>query len=135
MRSGLQFGSGNTIIHGAETEKEVNYELSYVHRKKNFVLFAGILALFAPMHRQLAKGGAIGKNRYAVAKRKAGTPPAPIETGDPNYHVVNVSDLALHAPGLSAKTATEAQQMAEQLVLANPNLKGKIQVAATHELN
>ncbi|MCU0433585.1 MAG: hypothetical protein MUC87_09050 [Bacteroidia bacterium] len=135
MRSGLGFGTGNSIQHGAETDKEVNYELSYVHRKKNLVVFGGLVKLIAGMHKQLSKGNAAHKSPYAVSKKKPGTPPADVLINEPGYHVVNVSDLNLFAPGMVAKTQTEAVMMMNELIAEKPALKGKIQIAASHELN
>ncbi|MCA6363481.1 MAG: hypothetical protein IM638_10620 [Bacteroidetes bacterium] len=135
MRSGLKFGTGNSILHGARTDKEVNYEMSYVHRKKNLIIFAGLFTLFKPLFNQFSKAGAISKSKYAVSKKKPGTPPAEVKVSDPDYHVVNVSDLNLFEPGLSARTQTEAMLMMNKLIADNPGLKGKIQVAASHELN
>jgi len=51
------------------------------------------------------------------------------------YSVVNASDLSLHAPGMTAKTSTEAYAMHDALVAADPSLQGKVLVAASHELS
>ncbi len=82
----------------------------------------------------LANGGAIARSPLAVASRVGGSPPATIGAREAQYVVVNVSDLAPHAPGLVAKSETEADMLQAQAVAPNPALAGTIQVMSSHEL-
>jgi hypothetical protein len=83
----------------------------------------------------LTKGGAVVKNTYSVSKVVGGTPPARIDVGEPEYVVVNANDLTLYAANMVAKTSTEACLMHDQLVAADPSLKGQVLVVSSHELN
>lgn len=135
LRSGLRFSTGDSSQYGANVQKEVNYELSYVHKKKGRTIRAGLFSLLGAVFSMLTKGGSIAKNSFSVSKVVGNTPPARIETRDPEYMVVNAADLSVHAPGMTAKTATEAYQLHDQLLQSDPTLKGKVLVVSSHELN
>jgi hypothetical protein len=83
----------------------------------------------------LSKGGAITRNAYSVSKYNGATPPARLDTAEPEYLVVNTSDLALHAPNMTAKTSAEAYYLHDQLIASDPSLKGRVMVVSSHELN
>ena len=135
MRSGLRFATGDSSQYGANTEKEVVYEQSYVHRKRGITIKGGFYKLFGAIYTMLSSGTAIARNAFSVSKFAGAVPPARIDVGDPDYMVVNASDLSLHAPDMVAKTSTEAYQLHDQLVAADPSLKGKVLVVSSHELN
>lgn len=135
MRSGLRFATGDSSQTGASVQKDVSYELSYVHRSLGLTIKAGLYTLFGTVFSMFSRAGAVTKNTYAVAKRVGGTPPSRIDVAGGDYSVVNVSDLSLHAPGLVARTSTEAYLLHDQLLAANPSLRGQVQVVANHELS
>jgi len=135
LRSGLRFSTGDSSKYGANVQKEVNYELSYVHRSKGTTVRGGRFSLFGSMFSMFSKGGAIARNSYSVSKYNGGTPPAKVETGDPEFLVVNAGDLSVHAAGMMAKTSTEAYAMQDQLLAADPSLRGKVLVVSSHELD
>ncbi len=135
LRSGLRFATGDSSQYGANVQKEVNYELSYVHKKKGLTTRGGLMSMLSSVFSMLSKGGSIAKNSYSVSKFSGATPPARVETGLAEYLVVNTSDLSLHAPDMVATTSTEAYMLHDQLLAGDPSLKGKVMVVASHELN
>lgn len=135
LPSGLRFGTGDTSQYGANVQKEVNYELSYVHKKKGLTIRGGLIRMLDSVLSMFSKGGAISKNSYSVSKYSGTTPPARVETGEPEYMVVNSSDLSLHAADMVAATSTEAYMLHDQLLAGDPSLRGKVMVASSHELN
>jgi hypothetical protein len=135
MRSGLRFSTGDSSQTGANVAKDVTYELSYVHRKRGLTIRAGVVRLFGSVFSIFSGAGAVTKNKFAVSRRVGGTPIAKVEVQEPEFHVVNGSDLGLHAPGLTAKTSTEAWQLHDELVAANPSLRGQLQVMSSYELS
>lgn len=135
LRSGLKFSTGDSSQYGANVQKEVNYELSYVHKKKGKTIRAGIVSMLSSVFAMFSRGGSVAKNSFSVSKYVGGTPPSKIETGEPEYMVVNTSDLTLHSSGMTAKTSTEAYQLHDQLLAGDPSLKGKVMVVSSHELN
>lgn len=135
LRSGLRFATGDSSVSGANVQKDVSYELSYVHRKLNLIIKAGLYKMFGSVFSMFSKGSAVTKNSFSVSKYVGSTPPSKINVGEGDYSVVNASDLSLHAPGMAARTSTEAYAMHDALVAANPSLQGKVLVAASHELS
>jgi hypothetical protein len=135
LRSGLRFTTGDSSQYGTNVQKDVTYELSYVYRKRRITIRAGLYQLLASVFSIFSQGGAIANHAYAIGRRVGGTPPARIVVKEPDYMVVNMSDLNLHAPNLVAKTETEAYQLHDQLLAADPSLRGKVQVLSSYELN
>jgi hypothetical protein len=133
MKSGLVFQATNASVYGSFIDKDVNYELSYVHRKKTFK--AGILKLFGGIFDVLVKGSAAPKSAYSVSKTYANNAPAKVDTPKQQYMVVNTSDLSLYAPGAVADSQAGAYNLHDSLVKDNPSLKGNIQVVSAFELN
>jgi len=134
LRSGLRFATGDSSQYGANVQKEVNYELSYVHKKKGTTIRGGLMSMLSSVFTMLSKGGSISQNSFSVSKYSGTTPPARVETGEPEYLVVNSADLSLHGPGMVAKTSTEAYLLQDQLLAGDPSLRGKVMVVASHEL-
>jgi hypothetical protein len=132
MPSGLTIKDSNASESGSRIQKEINYELSYVHRKK--AIKFGLYKLFTNVFHVLVGGSAISKNEYSVSKQIANNAPATVAVADSGYSVVNVSNLEPHAAGLTAKTEAEAYMMYNDLVKNNPSLKGNIQVVSQFEL-
>ncbi len=135
LRSGLSFSDSNSSKYGANVQKQVDYELSYVHRKKSVTIKSGRLGILGTMFSIFSKGTAISKNTYSVSKYNGFTPPSPIATADAEYMVVNASDLSLVSGAAVAATSTEAYALHDQLVAADPSLRGKVMVLASHELD
>jgi hypothetical protein len=134
LRSGLRFATGDSSQYGANVQKEVNYELSYVHKKKGTTIRGGLMSMLSSVFTMLSKGGSISQNSFSVSKYSGTTPPARVETGEPEYLVVNSADLSLHGPEMVAKTSTEAYLLQDQLLAGDPSLRGKVMVVASHEL-
>lgn len=132
MPSGLTIKASDSSQHGHRIQKEINYELSYVHRKKAFKF--GLYKLFTNVFNVLVGGSAITKSEYSVSKQIANNAPAAVAVADVGYSVVNVSNLEPHAAGLTAATEAEAYMMYDDLVKNNPSLKGNIQVVSQFEL-
>ena len=132
MRSGLRLTPANATQHGAEIQKDVTYELNYVHRQKT--LKGGFVKFFTGMFATLAGGNAIAKNAYSVSKRAATCAPAKVEIPGERFMVVNTADLALHAPGMSATTEAEAYALHASALQKNPALAGAIQVVSNFEV-
>jgi hypothetical protein len=135
LRSGLRFSTGDSSQSGASVQKEVSYEMSYVHKERGVTVPFGLYKLFASVFSMLSQGGAIANHTYAVRRKAGGTPPAPIVVKQPEFMVVNTRDLSVHAPGLVAKSALEAYQLHDQLLANDPSLRGKVQVLSSYELN
>ena len=135
LRSGLKFATGDASLSGASVQKDVSYELSYVHRTLNLIIKAGVFKLFDNVFSMFRGGSAATKSIYSVSKKTGNTPPSKIAVDEAPWAVVNASDLTPHAAGMTAKTSTEAYLLHDQLVAANPALAGNLLVVSAYELN
>jgi Family of unknown function (DUF6603) len=133
IKGGLKLTPEESTDHGFEIEKDVNYELSYLHRKRGLLIWAGIRSMFTGMFGVLVGGNAIAKSAYSVSKRNAACAPAKVEIQGEAFTVVNVSDLTPLAPEFTASSEAEAYGMADAAIKANPALRGTIQVISAFE--
>ena len=135
MKSGLQFQTSAAGTYGFRIDKEVDYELSYVHRKKNLVFKAGIFRFIVNAFNVFVKGNATTKSALSVSKKSASNAPAKVAIGKPSYSVVNVADMQLHAANTVAGSEAEAYSIHDRLIKQNPALKSQLQVVSQFELN
>jgi hypothetical protein len=134
MASGLRFATGDAASTGANVDLDVNYEMSYVHRK--VAQPAGLWALPKALLDLMSPGGAISSNKMSVAARKAGgNGPAALAVDADAYQVVKVSDLSPAAATYTAASQAEAFALHNELIRQNPELAGEIQVLGAHELS
>jgi hypothetical protein len=133
MKSGLSFQTTKESKYGFNIHKDVNYELTYVHRKKS--LRIGIFRFLADAFNVFVKGNAITKNQYSASKKITTLAPAKIEVKKDVYAVVNTIDMALVGVDMVASSEAEAYYMHNNLVKNNPSLKNKIQVVSQFEMN
>jgi hypothetical protein len=135
MKSGLRFGVGEGSEARARVEKDVTYELSYVHRHSSTIFLFALLPLQKVLFDQLSGAGAIAESALSVNKRRAGgNCPAAVAVTEAAFHVVKVSDLSPAGENASAATQAEAWALHDHLVAADPALAGTLQVVADHEL-
>jgi hypothetical protein len=135
MKSGLTFQASDTTNHGTETDKEVTYELTYVHKKKNLFIKAGIFRLFNSIFNVTVKGNSIYKSSYSISKKISTNIPAKVEVSKPGYSVVNVSDMQLYSGTSVVGTEAEAYMLHDTLIAKDPSLDGTLQVVSNFELN
>jgi hypothetical protein len=133
MPSGLRFATGEASTTGANVVRDVDYEMSYVHRKVTQPF--GRVKFPKSLFDRMSRGGAVAANRLSVSARKASdNGPAEITMAAGSYSVVRVEDLALAAPGATAGSQAEAYALRSEMVRRNPELAGQLQVLASHEL-
>ena len=133
LPSGLRFATGDAASTGTRVDKDVAYEMSYLHRK--VAQRAGRWKLPKTFLDMMCIGGAIADNNLSVAKRKGGgNGPASVAVDDSAWQVVNVSDLSPAATKYTASSQAEAYSLHAEILRKNPELAGEIQVLGSHEL-
>jgi Family of unknown function (DUF6603) len=133
IQSGLTFSAGTAAATGVSIDRDVTYEMSYVHQK--ITQPVGKVGILKSLFDRFSVGGAIEHSPLSVASRKAGgNGPAAVTVDDAAYHVVNVADLSPAAATNTAATQAEAYAIRDKLVRDDPSLAGSIQVVANHEL-
>jgi hypothetical protein len=135
MKSGLVFQTSNSSVYGSFIDKDVDYELSYVHRKKGLSIRMGIVKLFGGIFDVLVKGSAPSRSAFAASRTFSNNAPARVDVPAPQYMVVNNSDLSLYSPASVAGSQAAAYDMHDALIRQDPSLQGNIQVVSAYELN
>jgi hypothetical protein len=133
MKSGISFSTGDSVETGPRVLVDVDYELSYVHRSIGLVLYAGLVQLFVTVFAVLSGGTSAATSAMSKVRNGGGIVPEPVAINPQDFHVVSVADLSPHS-GLAAHTMAEATALMESTLLADPTLKGQVQVVAGHEL-
>lgn len=133
LASGLRFATGDASTAGATVDKQVDYEMAYVHRK--VTQHVGRVGLSKSLFDLMSRGGAVASNKLSVSARKAGgNGPAVVGVAAGGYQVVNVADLSPAIAGSQASTQAEAYALCNELIRKDPSLAGTIQVMGEHEL-
>jgi Family of unknown function (DUF6603) len=133
LKSGLRFGAGESATTGARLDKEVTYELSYLH--KNSFFGRRFAHMFAGVFSVLSAGSAAASSALSTTRRSAVNGPALVDIRAEDYHVVTVDGLEPHAPGMIAATEAEAFALYEAAVRRDPTLRDTLQVVARSELS
>lgn len=135
MKSGLTFQTTTEIMHGTELQKEVDYEMSYVHRKKNLIIRIRRYKLWDAVFNIFARGNAISKSAYSVSGKLATNGPSKVELHTGNYSIVHTKNMETYAALSNLSSEAEAYAKHQELLRDNPALKDQLQVVSQFELN
>jgi hypothetical protein len=136
MKSGFKITSSSSIQTPMAVNKSVDYELTYLRKKKALLVFAGIYKYAKALFKANVKGGAVAKSSLSYANnRNSVNGPEAVGVTTEQFALANKSDMKLHSSELMAGSYTEAVQMYNNLVKKNPALKDEVQVVSHYELN
>jgi hypothetical protein len=135
MISGLSFSTGDAIETGARVQAEVDYELSYVYRSIGLVIFVGAYRLYDLAFGIMAGAWSAVGNAFSPVRNQLGATAAVLEIKADSFHVVGVDDLAPAAGAASVGSMAEALSQRDALIAADPALRNRLQVVASHELD
>ena len=136
MKSGFKItGSSITKVPSMIT-KSVDYELTYLRKKKHRLLFAGIYKYSKTLFRAGMKGGSVARSGLSSSFKKASSnAPEQPKLQKEGFAIANTSDLKLYSSSAQRGSYMEASELINDIVRNNPSMKGKLQVVSTHELN
>lgn len=136
LQSGFKITGTNVVQTPTAVSKSVDYELSYLRKKRVALIFVGIYKFAKDLFLSSLKSGAVAKSTLSFATNRisANAPDNVIVNAD-QFAIANVNDLRLHAGGQIAGSYTQAAQMYDELLAQNPALQGQIQVVSAYELN
>lgn len=135
MISGFKI-TGSSELKAPENilSKEVNYEFSYLGRKKKPVKdkyqYPG---LFFKAH---TKASAASQSPLSfLNNRDSINAPQQIAIQEEQYVIANISDMKQYSSAPAAGSYTEAMQHYNELIRGKPELKDQLQVLSLYELN
>ncbi|MEO8513358.1 MAG: DUF6603 domain-containing protein [Ignavibacteria bacterium] len=136
MNSGFEVNSSSGLLAAAVVEKSVEYELMYL-RKKNFKLvFGGLYKYVKDLFNITTKGSAVSQSTLSYYNNKqSSNAPDSLSVASEEYGIANVSDMKLYDSGFKAGSQAEVFQKYNELISKKPELKNKIQVLSTYEMN
>jgi hypothetical protein len=136
MDSGFKIKGNSAVVMPLGVSKSVDYELSYLKKKKHSIVFAGLYKFGKKYFRRSMRASAVYQSELSSMKNKISAIAAePVKVNPPQYAIASTADLKLHGPEHVAGSYAEAKVMLNELLENNPTLYNKIQVVAGYELN
>ncbi|PSL35076.1 DUF6603 domain-containing protein [Chitinophaga ginsengisoli] len=134
--SGCKVTASADLSIAPAVNKSVDYELSYLRKKRFSLFFAGIYKYSKSLFRSNLKGSAVAASKmsYATNRQSVNAPDAVAVQKD-QYVVANVSDMKMHSAGMVANSYAEAVEMYNTLTAKQPALKNKVQILSQYEIN
>jgi hypothetical protein len=131
--------SGFKIIPSADLQiappvaKSVDYELTYLRKRKFSLSLAGLYKLAKGLFKASAKGGAVSKSGLShQSNRISKNAPEGVVVKPEKYIVTNISNM--EALSVVTNSYTEASELQRRLIANNPELKGQLQIVSDYEL-
>ncbi len=136
LTSGFKVTGASSLVMPAAVSKSVDYELTYLHKKRTQRTRAGKYKLAKHVFKASTKASAAAVSTLSYARNRiSANAPDAVTMQPPQYGVANVSDMRLAGPDLLASSYTEASQKYKALIARRPELKDQVQILAHHELN
>jgi len=136
MESGFKIKGNAAVVMPIGVTKSVDYEISYLRKKKFSIVFAGIYKLAKGLFQRSMRASAVFQSSMSKQRNKVSAINAePVKVVQPEYAIANMSDLKLHGVDLQVGSYAEANAKLQELVAQDPALKKKIQIVGIHELN
>jgi hypothetical protein len=137
MRGGFRITGAGSLQAPAMVSKSVDYELTYVRRKKRGIrLYAGLYRYAKDLFQVSLRGSTVAKSPLSfVSTRPSVNGPDEVLLPPEGFAIVSTRDMSLHATAPLSSSYTAASQQLDGLVTANPELAGTLQVVSTYELS
>ena len=135
MKSGFTIAGSSTLVVPATVSKSVDYELTYLRKRRGLRIFAGVYKYAKSLFGANLKAGAVARSTLSYSSRRmSANAPDPVQVKGEGYAVASTDDLTLYPDTVVTRSHAEASQLLARLVSNNPALKGKAQVVSEHEL-
>lgn len=136
MKSGFKLAGSSTLIVPATVSKSVDYEMTYLRKKRDLRIFAGVYKYAKALFKANLRAGAIASSTLSFTNKRVSTnAPDKVQLKGDGFAVASTGDLTLHSGSQVSGSYTEASEILDRLVSQDPSLRGKVQVVAEHELN
>lgn len=136
MRSGFRIKSAGDLQVPATVSKAVDYELTYVRKKRGIKLFAGVYRLTKDFFRANLRAGAIAQSSLSFTNNRISVNgPDEVVLPKEGFAIVSTSDMTPVATARVSGSYTEASQQMGSLLANDPALAGTIQIVSTSELH
>jgi hypothetical protein len=135
MRSGFRMTGAGALQVPAMVSKSVDYEMSYVRKKRGIGVFAGIYKYARALFQENLRASAVAKSSLSFSsQRPSVNRPDEVNLATEGFAIVSTSDMKFFGPEGMVGSHTEASQQMAELLARQPSLAGQIQVVSTVEL-
>jgi hypothetical protein len=137
MKSGFKTKSSTALqLAPGVVSKSVDYEFSYLRKKRLSIIFAGVYKYAKNLFKVNVKGGSVSKSILSGGGIKGSVnAPDKVQVQREQYAVANKADMKLFAENLVADSYEEAFQMYQDIAKSNPGAKKNLQIVSMFEIN
>ncbi len=134
--SGFKLTASADLNIAPPVAKSVDYELSYLRKKRFTIVFAGIYKYTKSLFKANLRANAVANSSLSYATNRISVnAPEEVKVQKEEFVVANKSDMKAYNETLVAGSYSEAAQMYADLVSKQPELKNKVQILSNYERN
>src|SRR5450432_892304 len=136
MDSGFQLTGAADLNMPIGVLRNVDYELSYLHKAQSKLIFAGVYKYAKALFKSALKGSAASNSKLSFTRNKiSANAPDKVTVLPGQFAVANVSDMKLYQSDMVSGSYTEAKQQYDTLIQTHPEMKDQVQILSHFELN
>ncbi len=134
--SGFKLTASADLNIAPPVAKSVDYELSYLRKKRFTIVFAGIYKYTKSLFKANLRANAVANSSLSYATNRVSVnAPEEVKVQKEEFVVANKSDMKAYDNSMVAGSYSEAAQMYADLVSKQPELKNKVQILSNYERN
>lgn len=134
--SGFKLTASANLNIAPPVAKSVDYELSYLRKKRFTIVFAGIYKYTKSLFKANLRGNAVANSSLSFATNRVSVnAPQEVIVNKDEFVVANKSDMKAYDDSMVAGSYSEAVEMYANLVATKPELKNKVQILSQYERN
>jgi hypothetical protein len=136
MLSGFSVDASSGLTMATAVNKNVEYELTYLRKKKSTSVAGGVYAWSKGLFKSAVKGGAAGNSPLSYGgKRMSRNAPDAVAVSSDTYVITDVDTMERHSPEMVAASYSEAAAMLQEVLRTHPEMKGRLQILTDYELS
>lgn len=134
--SGFNITASADLQIAPAVNKSVDYELTYLRKKRFMLIFAGIYKYAKSLFETNLKGNAVAQSSLSYSKNRMSlNAPQKVVIKPDQFVIAQVSDMKLHSEDLVSGSYSTVVGQYNSLIRKQPALKNKIQIVSEYELN
>jgi hypothetical protein len=134
--SGFKLTATADLKIAPAVNKSVDYELSYLRKKRFTIVFAGIYKYAKSLFKSNLRASAVANSSLSFATNRISVnSPQEVIVNKDEFVIANKNDMKIYDDNMVASSYSEAVEMYATLVAKQPELKNKVQILSHYELN
>ena len=136
MPSGFSITGSSSLQTADVVSEDVVYRLTYLRKATNTLELAGAYNYAKSYFQSNLKSSAVSKSSLSFATNRVSVnAPDTVSVNAAKYAIAGTADMKLTAGTTVAGSYTEANDAYQKLLVAQPALKGQVQIVFDYELN